>query len=110
MSEELKRGIPKARPTGEKKEYTAEEKEQHDQDFEKILKEYGVLKKNESIKDMKHPEQGCFFNVKNDDLLDYGVTQSNYCKINDLKGSQPAVFFICPKQAYDVKTVLNKSL
>lgn len=56
MSEELKRGIPKARPTGEKKEYTAEEKEQHDQDFEKILKEYGVLKKNESIKDMKHPE------------------------------------------------------
>lgn len=55
MSEELKKGIPRAIPTGEKIEYTAEEKEQHDRDFEKILKEYGVLKENQSIKDLKHP-------------------------------------------------------
>ena len=56
MSEELKKGIPKAIPTGEKIKYTDEEKEQHDRDFEKILKQYGVLKENQSIKDMKHPE------------------------------------------------------
>ena len=56
MSEELKKGIPKAIPTGGKKEYSAEEKEQHDRDFERILKKFGVLKENESIKDMKHPE------------------------------------------------------
>ena len=55
MSEELKKGIPRAIPTGEKTEYTAEEKKQHDNDFEKILKQYGVLKKDQSIKDMKHP-------------------------------------------------------
>lgn len=50
MSEELKRGIPKAIPTGEKKEYTDEEKKQHDRDFEKILKEYGVLEENQTIR------------------------------------------------------------
>lgn len=56
MSEELKKGIPAGRVIGEKIEYTAEEKEQHDRDFEKILKQYGVLKENQSIKDMKHVE------------------------------------------------------
>lgn len=55
MSEELKKGIPKGRVTG-KKEFTEEEKEKHDRDFEKILKQYGVLKENQSIKDLKHPE------------------------------------------------------
>lgn len=55
MSEELRKGVPKAIQTGEKIEYTEEEKERHDRDFEKILKEYGVLKKSQSIKDMKHP-------------------------------------------------------
>lgn len=55
MSEELKKGIPKGRVTG-KKTYTAEEKEKHDKDFEKILKEHGILKENQSIKDMKHPK------------------------------------------------------
>ena len=35
---------------------TAEEKEQHDRDFEKILKQYGVLKENESIKGMENIE------------------------------------------------------
>ena len=54
-SEELKRGIPKAIPTGEQIVFTKEEKEQHEKDFEKILKEFGVLKENESIKDMNHP-------------------------------------------------------
>ncbi len=52
MSEELKRGIPKGRITG-KKEFTREEIEQHDKNFEKILKQYGVLKDNESINDIK---------------------------------------------------------
>ena len=56
MSEELKKGIPKAVPTGKVKKYTDEEKAQHDKNFEKILKKAGVLKENESIKDMKHPE------------------------------------------------------
>lgn len=52
-SEELKRGILKGIVTG-KKESTPEEREKHDRDFEKILKEYGVLKENQSIKDLKH--------------------------------------------------------
>ena len=56
MSEEQKRGIPKAIQTGETIEYTAEGKEQHDRDFEKILKQYGVLKENESIKGMENIE------------------------------------------------------
>lgn len=55
MSEELKKGIPKGTVVG-KVEFTAEEKEKHDRDFEKILKQYGVLKKEQTIKDMKHPE------------------------------------------------------
>ena len=46
MSEELKRGIPKAIVTG-KFEFAEEEKQQKEEDFEKILKEYGVLKENE---------------------------------------------------------------
>lgn len=53
MSEELRRGIPKGRIVG-KVEYTEEEKKQHDEDFEKILKKAGVLKEDESIKDMNH--------------------------------------------------------
>ena len=52
MSEELKRGIPKAIVIGHT-EFTPEEKERHERDFEKILKEAGVLKENESIKDLK---------------------------------------------------------
>ena len=56
MSEELKKGIPKAVQVGKAVKFTKEEKEKHDQDFEKILKQYGVLKENQSIKDLKHPE------------------------------------------------------
>ena len=52
MSEELKRGVLKGRSVG-RKESTPEEKEQHDRDFERILKEFGVMKENESIKDWK---------------------------------------------------------
>lgn len=55
MSEELKRGIPKAIPTGQVK-LTAEEKEQYDRDFEKILKKIGVLKEGQSIKDIKNKQ------------------------------------------------------
>ena len=56
MSEELRKGIIKGIPTGKKKTYTKEEKAKFDEDFEKILKKAGVLKANESIKDMKHLE------------------------------------------------------
>lgn len=52
-SEEFVRGIPKAIVMGHI-EYTQEEKEKHDRDFEKILKQSGVLKENESIKDLKY--------------------------------------------------------
>ena len=55
-SEELKRGIPRAIVTGHTK-YTKEEQEKHDRDFEKILKQNGVLKENQSIKDLKHPKE-----------------------------------------------------
>ena len=53
-SEELLRGIPKAIVTG-RVEFTEEEKEQHEKDFEEILKEMGVLQEHESIKDMNRP-------------------------------------------------------
>lgn len=56
MSEELKKGIPKA-VVVDKVEFTQEEHEQHDRDFEKILKQYGVLKGNQSIKDMNRPKR-----------------------------------------------------
>ena len=55
MSEELRKGIPKGRITGHR-EMSREEKEKADRDFEKILKAAGVLKDNESIKDLEHPE------------------------------------------------------
>lgn len=51
MSEELKKGIPKGNVTGKRK-FTPEEKEKHDKAFKKILKQYGVLKENQSIEDM----------------------------------------------------------
>lgn len=53
MSEELRRGIPKAIPTGKEVIFTEEEKRKHEEDFEKILKQFGVLKEDESIKDWK---------------------------------------------------------
>ena len=56
MSEELKRGIPKAIPIGNKRKLTEEEKEKYDRNFEKILREAGVLKEGQSIKDMRHIE------------------------------------------------------
>ena len=68
MSEELRKGIPKGIQTGEKIEFTEEEKKQHDEDFEKILKQYGILKENQSIKDMEHPKQGAFLMPGVDEL------------------------------------------
>lgn len=56
MSEELKKGIPKAVSIGKIKEFTNEERSQYDKDFEEILKKAGILKENESIKDMNHPK------------------------------------------------------
>lgn len=55
MSEELKKGIPKAVVVG-KVQFTDEEKEQHKKDFESILKQYGVLKENQTIEDMNNVE------------------------------------------------------
>ena len=54
MSEELKKGIPLFETTGEIVKWTKEDKERYDKDFEKILKEAGVLKENQSIKEIKH--------------------------------------------------------
>ena len=56
MSEELRRGIPKAIPTGEFVVFTEEEKRENRRKFEKILKEMGVLKENESLEDMDQVE------------------------------------------------------
>lgn len=56
MSEELRRGIPKAIKTGEKKVVTNEDLENGRQSLEKIMKQFGRLKENESIKDFKHPK------------------------------------------------------
>jgi len=47
MSEELKKGIPKAIFKGMVKP-TKEERQKDDEDFDIILKQYGVLKENES--------------------------------------------------------------
>lgn len=55
MSEELRKGIPKGRITGHR-EMTKEEKELADRKFEEILKAAGVLKDNETIKDLEHPK------------------------------------------------------
>ena len=52
MSEELRRGIPKAIPTGKKIEFTEEEKKRNRMEFEKFLKEKGVLKENETLRDV----------------------------------------------------------
>lgn len=51
MSDELKKGIPKAIPTGEVIEYTEEEKKKNDKAFEKILKKAGVIKEDDHIID-----------------------------------------------------------
>ena len=56
MSEELRRGIPKAIPTGEFVVFTEEERRENRKKFEKLLKEMGVLKENESLEDMDQVE------------------------------------------------------
>ena len=64
MSEELKRGIPKAIVVG-KVTFTEEEKSQFDRDFEHMLKEMGVLKENQPINDMNKPTSDNSFSVAN---------------------------------------------
>jgi len=54
MSEELRRGILKPIVVSEGKPYTKEEQEKYDSIFEKILKQYGVMAENESIKDWRN--------------------------------------------------------
>ena len=55
MSEELKKGIPKAKSTGKTVNFTDEEKRDNRRKLESILKSIGVLEKNETLDD-KHPE------------------------------------------------------
>lgn len=43
MSEELKKGVPKAIVTG-KVEFSAEEKERHTKELENMMKSFGILK------------------------------------------------------------------
>lgn len=45
--------IPIPFPTGDTTEFTEEEKKQNDKDFEKILKEYGVLNEEDRIENSK---------------------------------------------------------
>lgn len=45
--------IPIPFPTGDITEFTEEEKKQNDKDFEKILKEYGVLNEEDRIENSK---------------------------------------------------------
>ena len=45
--------IPIPFPTGDATEFTEEEKKQNDKDFEKILKEYGVLNEEDRIENSK---------------------------------------------------------
>ena len=52
MSEELRRGIPKAIPTGKKIEFTEEQKRRNDEEVERLLKKIGVLKENETLRDV----------------------------------------------------------
>lgn len=55
MSEELEKGIPKPICTGFV-EFTEAEKEKNDIYFEKLLKEQGVLRVDETIKEKRrHP-------------------------------------------------------
>lgn len=51
MSEELKKGIPKAVATGTHTNFTQEQCAQHDKILEDILKKIGALEKNQTIKD-----------------------------------------------------------
>ncbi len=67
MSVELRKGIPKAVPTGEQVIFTEEEKEEYDRQFEEILREFGVITGDMSIKDFKDiegPEDFDFKDVK----------------------------------------------
>ena len=52
MSEELRRGIPKAIPTGKKIEFTEEQKRRNEENVERLLKKFGVLKENETLRDV----------------------------------------------------------
>lgn len=50
MSEELRKGIPKATVIG-RVEFSEEEKARHRRECEAMLKEMGILEENESIED-----------------------------------------------------------
>ena len=56
MSEELRRGIPRAIVVG-KAEDTEEERKRDEEMCENLLKRLGVLEENESIQDFKVKQQ-----------------------------------------------------
>lgn len=51
VSEEIKKGIPKAIRTGKFEPITEEDKERCNREAERVLKQLGILKENESIED-----------------------------------------------------------
>ncbi len=56
MNERLMKDIPQCKVIGHIKS-TDEERQRYDEEFEEILKEAGVLKENESIKDFKQVDE-----------------------------------------------------
>ena len=57
MSEELKRGIPKAIQTGDRIIYTEEEEQRIKREFERILKAEGAMLPDESLDDWEREEK-----------------------------------------------------
>ena len=56
MSEELKRGIPKAIQAGDRIIYTEEEEQRIKREFERILKAEGAMLPDESLDDWEREE------------------------------------------------------
>ena len=83
MSEELRRGIPKAIPIGERRVLTQEEKDKADSDLLEILKEYGVVDKNETVESWKAKA------LSYDEWLDMkanGMTEEEWIRQREAKG------------------------
>ena len=57
MSEELRKGIPKAINTGERIVYTEEEEQRIKREFERILKAEGAMLPDESLDDWENKNQ-----------------------------------------------------
>ena len=83
MNEELRRGIPKAIPIGERRTFTQEEKDKADSDLLEILKEYGVADKNETVENWKAKA------LSYDEWLEMkanGMTEEEWIQLREAKG------------------------